>query len=162
MNELYFGCTDCKHYIDAGYRWAHWALEHKGIVNTSSPVSAGAVLAERDYWNPDEDASGWLKRDVLPHVRAFMEEHLGHNLIFGDAFRLFKEDYAGEYLDWLQTGFDPDLSPRYLAERLGLRSWVQVKAYIASIPYAPWWWGENSMMMIVEKRFKSLASANRA
>jgi hypothetical protein len=55
MNCRYFACADCKQYIDAGYRWAYWLLEHPGIVRLGEPVSASAVLATADYWTPPPD-----------------------------------------------------------------------------------------------------------
>lgn len=83
MNCLYFACADCKRYIDAGYRWAYWQLQHPGIVRVGEAVSPSAVLAAGDYWSPPRDEhSDWLLREVLPAVRRFFTEHREHRLLF--------------------------------------------------------------------------------
>src|SRR5262245_5565334 len=83
MNCLYFACTDCKQYIDAGYRWAYWRLQNPGIVRLGEPISVSAVLAATDYWTPSADKqSDWLVQRILPAVRRFFTEHGGHFLLF--------------------------------------------------------------------------------
>jgi hypothetical protein len=85
MNSIFFVCTDCKKYTDAGYRWAYWTLEKPGIVNLGKPFSADAVFAATEYWNPPpEEGARWLIDDVLPTVRDFLTEHKQHKLIFSD------------------------------------------------------------------------------
>jgi len=69
MNCRYFACTDCKKYIDAGYRWAYCMLEDPGIVRLDETVSASAVLAAAEYWlPPPEEQSDWLMQRILPGV----------------------------------------------------------------------------------------------
>jgi hypothetical protein len=87
MNCRYFGCKRCKTYVDAGYRWAYWQLEHSGIVALASPVDPRNILAAESYWNPlAEERSDWLCNRVLPSVRRFLLEHGDHGLVY------FEED----------------------------------------------------------------------
>ncbi|HJZ68973.1 MAG TPA: hypothetical protein VKF81_12680, partial [Blastocatellia bacterium] len=73
MNNSYFACTDCKVYVDAGYRWAVWWLEERGVVMRGESVSVDSVLAARDYWTPFEsDSANWLRSEVLPPARRFL------------------------------------------------------------------------------------------
>jgi hypothetical protein len=85
MNSRFFVCTDCKAYIDAGYRWAYWLLEHPGVVRMGEPCSAEAVFAAADYWRPQaEESSRWLVDHTLPAVRDFLTEHARHKLLYSD------------------------------------------------------------------------------
>ena len=93
MNCLYFACADCKRYIDAGYRWAYWQLQHPGVVCLGEAVSASAVLAAADYWTPPPDEqSDWLMQEILPAVRRFFTEHSEHRLLFLEDEHFFLED----------------------------------------------------------------------
>lgn len=140
MNNLFFACMDCKIYVDAGYRWALWALEETGVVTRGKPVSVASVLSVQDYWNPSKaESADWLNKEVLPSVRSFLEKHKRHRLVFGNASDFLPVDGEG-FLDWMQIGFMPQLGPRYFIERLGLNTWEQVSNYVAEQGAAPWWW----------------------
>lgn len=55
MNSRYFLCRDQGVYIDAGYRWAYWRLEHTGLVTLTAPVDMPSLLAAAPYWQPAAD-----------------------------------------------------------------------------------------------------------
>lgn len=139
MNALFFACCDCKVYVGAGDRWAYWTLEEQGAVVRGSRTYPDAVLCEDGYWNPPkEEDNRWLYESVLPGVRRFLNDHRSHYLVFGQ-----EEDFApGEdsYLDWMQTGYLAQLTPRYLVEVLGLTSWSEVRSYIEREEIPPAWW----------------------
>ena len=139
MNGLYFACCDCKIYTDAGYRWAYWGLEEPRVVSRGARVDPNAVLAAVRYWNPPNDeTSRWLREGVLPGVRQFMIDHGTHQIVFGQ-----EEDFApgnDDYLDWMQIGHLAQLTPRYLVEVLGLRSWDEVQKYMERQEAPPAWW----------------------
>lgn len=140
MNNLYFACADCKIYIDAGYGWAYWSLEETGIVSRGKPVEVELVLAAADYWNPSKtESADWLYKDVLPSVRCFLREHLYHRIVFGNTSDFLPSDGCA-FLDWMQIGFMAQLLPRYFVEQLGLRTWDQVRDFVARENAAPWWW----------------------
>lgn len=140
MNNLYFACTDCKTYVDAGYRWASWWLEQPSIVKRGKPVSVDLVLSAKDYWSPGvSDGAQWLHTEVLPAVRRFLEEHRTHQIVFGPSGDFLSPDSSG-LLDWMQVGFLPLLLPRYFVERLGFKTWDQVSNFIARQDNSPWWW----------------------
>jgi hypothetical protein len=138
--NTYFACTDCKVYVDAGYRWASWALEEPGVVERGKPVSVESVLSARGYWTPGKtEGAQWLYREVLPPVRRFLEEHRCHRLVFGNTADFLSSDGDG-LLDWMQVGFLPLLLPRYFVERLGFKTWDEVASFIARQDNTPWWW----------------------
>src|SRR5262245_5474972 len=139
-NNLYFACSDCKVYVDAGYKWALWSLEEPGVVKRGEAVSATAVLAAQDYWTPSRtDSADWLYAEVLPSVRRFLGEHKSHQIVFGNTSDFI--GLAGDgILDWMQVGFLPVLLPRYFVERLGLRTWDEVASFVGRQDTAPWWW----------------------
>jgi len=140
MTNLYFACTDCKVYVDAGYRWASWWLEEPGVVKRGKPVSVESVLSAREYWAPGAtDGALWLSTEVLPSVRRFLEEHKDHPLVFGPTADFLASGGDG-VLDWMQVGFLPLLLPRYFVERLGFKTWDEVANFIARQDSAPWWW----------------------
>jgi hypothetical protein len=138
--NVYFACTDCKVYVDAGYRWASWWLEEPRIVKRGTPVSVGAVFSAKKYWTPSKtDSANWLRTDVLPSVRRFLEDHRCHRIVFGNTADFLSSDDDG-LLDWLQVGFSPLLLPRYFVELLGFQTWDQVSNFIAGQDSSPWWW----------------------
>ncbi|MFY9553684.1 MAG: hypothetical protein WAV20_04645 [Blastocatellia bacterium] len=140
MVNLYFACSDCKVYVDAGYRWASWWLEEPGIVKRGRPVSADSVLSAGGYWTPGKtESADWLYSEVLPSVRRFLEEHRCHRIVFGNTGDFLTPDSNG-LLDWMQVGFLPLLLPRYFVERLGFKTWDQVSGFIARQDSTPWWW----------------------
>ena len=138
MTNLYFACTDCKVYVDAGYRWASWWLEEPAVVARGESVSVDSVLSASEYWSPvKSDSADWLYSEVLPSVRHFLSEHKSHRIVFGNTADFFGGD---DLLDWMQVGFLPLLLPRYFVERLGFKSWDQVSNFIGRQDSAPWWW----------------------
>jgi hypothetical protein len=140
MVNLYFACTDCKVYVDAGYRWAHWSLEEPGIVKRGQPVRVASVLSAREYWTPPGTSSAeWLSGEVLPSVLRFLEEHRFHRVVFGNTADFLSADGNG-VLDWMQVGFLPLLLPRYFVEQLGFKTWDQVSSFVARQNSRPWWW----------------------
>lgn len=140
MNNVYFACRACKAYVDAGYRWCYWHLEEPGIVVPGQTISLKAVLEAEEYWQPGEDAcSAWLRR-LLPEIGLFLRQHGGHDVLYGedDQFIDYEQD---DYLDWINVaGFVVDLLPRYFAERLGHKTWADVREYISKLDRPPWWY----------------------
>lgn len=95
MNCIYFVCVDCNSYMDAGYRWAYWTLEHPGVVRRGEAVPVPSVLNAEEFWNPPpEERSAWLTREVLPSVRCFLEEHRDHALLFLEEDDIFEKGYT--------------------------------------------------------------------
>lgn len=83
MNDRYFGCRQCRTYVDAGYRWAYWQLEEPGLVAIGEPVSIDAVFSATEYWSPQgDDNNRWLTVDVLPRVRRYLNTHRHHAVIY--------------------------------------------------------------------------------
>jgi len=140
MTNLYFACTDCKVYVDAGYRWAGWWLEDPGVVKRGKRVAVDSVLSAREYWTPGKtDGAQWLYTEVLPSVRRFLDAHRFHRIVFGNTGDFLSLDDNG-LLDWMQVGFLPLLLPRYFVERLGFKTWDEVASFVARQDRAPWWW----------------------
>lgn len=140
MNFLYFACVDCTIYIDAGYRWAYWELEHTGVVSRQAPVKVDAVFAAKSFWNPPKDGnSQWLYEGVFPPLREFLEAHNTHRIVFGENVD-FAPDNDDYYLTWLQVGYSPKPTPRYLAEVLNFRTWDDANAYLQTLEIPPAWW----------------------
>jgi hypothetical protein len=140
MNNLYFACMDCKVYVDAGYRWAYWWLEEPGVVARGESISVESVLSAREYWTPSEtESADWLYEEVLPSTRHFLERHKSHRVIYGQMEDFLPFNGEG-FLDWLQLGFMPQLLPRYFVECLGLKTWDEVRNFVAGQESAPWWW----------------------
>ncbi len=163
MNNVYFGCRDCKMYVNAGYRWAYWQLQYPGIVDRRGPISASAVLAAANYWEPVRDEqSEWLYADVFPSVRRFFDGHGSHRLVYGESDDLGIHDYDVEYLEWLEVGsFCPDFTPRTFVELLGFDRWEQVESHISTMTSKPWWWGEPTMESKVKEKFEALVASRR-
>lgn len=160
--NIYFACTDCRVYVDAGYRWASWWLEEPRIVKRGNPVSVEAVFSAREYWSPSNtDSADWLRKEVLPSVRRFLAEHRRHRIVFGNTADFLSSDEDG-FLDWMQVGFSPLLLPRYFVELLGFQTWDQVSSFIARQDNTPWWWmlewdnihdkARNKFQKLVESR----------
>ncbi len=116
MNNLYFACTDCETYLDAGYRWAYTHLVQPGIVTMGAKVNVEHVLQATPYWQaPKDGVSDWLHK-LYPSVREFLQAHQTHNLVFWD----FNDLPDDTHLDWLQLGYCASPSARYFAEVLQL------------------------------------------
>jgi hypothetical protein len=85
MNTPYFACPACRLYIESGYRWAYWLLEHPGVVRRNEGVDVGMISACTSYWNPpDRERSEWLCERVLPAVRRFLDDHGEHGIVYTD------------------------------------------------------------------------------
>lgn len=84
MNSRYFLCRDHGVFIDAGYRWAYWQLEHAGVVTPGLAVDVPALLDTTAYLKPSAaDSSDYLD-DLLPRVRDFLDRHAGDDLLYVD------------------------------------------------------------------------------
>lgn len=159
LNNVYFACRTCKTYQDAGYRWCYWTLEHPGIVERGKSFVVSAVLSAPEYWQGGQDAS-WLQQ-LLPKVRAFLERHRTHELVYGDdedigLLPTSEDDYR--FLDWLNEDDDDaeDLLPRYFIERLGYNDWQQVTEHIAQLEHKPVWWYVSELRDKAKEKFISL------
>ena len=163
MNNLFFACKDCRTYVDAGYRWALWSLEEPGLVTRDRPVSVESVLSAREYWTPPGTAGAdWLRTEVLPSVRRFLEEHRCHHIVFGNTSDFLSPDGDG-FLDWMQVGFLPLLLPRYFVERLGFKTWDQVSNFISRQDSTPWWWllEWDDLHAKARKKFQEVVESRR-
>jgi hypothetical protein len=160
MNQLFFGCTTCHIFVDAGYRHAYWTLEDTGVVSRSTPVDAHAVFDAEEYWEVDAQWQ-WLVK-LLPAVRTFLEAHEKHQIMFGDGEELgLTPAYDGDYrlFDWLMEAGDVyEELPRYYVERMGFRQWDQVVEH-NSTGDPPWWWGDDEYRNAAEQKFLSLVTS---
>jgi hypothetical protein len=161
VNNLYFGCTTCHVFIDAGYRHAYWALERAGVVSHTAPVDVRAVINAKAYWEVDE---AWLV-ELLPTVRMFLETHAEHQILFGDGEELgLTPNYEGDYrlFDWLMdAGLVYEELPRYYVERMGFRRWDEVVEYINSCDNPPWWWGDEEYRNAASQKFLVLVTRQK-
>jgi hypothetical protein len=164
MNTLYFSCTDCKIYTNAGYRWAYWTLEDKGIVQKGMRVSVNAFMGAEEYWNPPAEAtSNWLYDEVLPGVRAFLQEHNDHRIIFADSDNFLFSGSDDTYFEWLQVGYLANISPRTLVEKLGFKTWEEANDYLSKHDSPPWWWDHTEELRDQGKaKFEELVGADPA
>lgn len=97
MNCVYFACPRCRSYLDAGYRWAYWNLEEPGIVNQPEAVEIDRVFSTGGYWETDDvPTSNWLREGVLPKVRAFLQEHREHSVLYVDEDWIYHREDIGE------------------------------------------------------------------
>lgn len=120
MNDVFFTCHTCRTYIDAGYRWAYWNLEHSGIVQKGTPISISSVLSAHEYWDGEElkeEYSTWLNQ-LLPLVKDFLIRHEAHQLFYEEAQNFL---WSQDEFDWMDENQleRADLSPRLFAERMG-------------------------------------------
>lgn len=143
MNNLYFACHDCKIYVNAGYRWAYWELEDIGVVTREEVIDVNAVLAAKGYWHPPEgEESRWLREDIFPYVMEFLSGHRNHKMTFGSD-EDFAPDFDKYYLEWMEIGHRPRPNPRYLVEKLGLRTWDEVCDFMEKQSIPPGWWDDT-------------------
>ena len=155
MNNLYFACTSCKVFVDAGYRWAYCTLEEVGAVKRGEIVQPGSVLAAEEYWTPEPgENSKWLLDEVLPSVRSFLQEHGTHRIVFdeGDVFYEAGPDW---FLEWIQVGYLADPLPRFCLERLKCESWMAVCEYMNHVKYKPSWWTDREERERAERWYKA-------
>ena len=159
MNIVYFVCRTCKTYQDAGYRWCAWTLEHPGIIERGKPVDVSAVLSATEYWQGEQEEP-WLQR-LLPRVKAFLERHGIHDLVYGEAEDVGLLSTTGDdfdFLDWMDEEDEDDyvdLIPRYFIERLGYKDWQQVTEHMAQLEHKPWWWYDNELRDKAKEKFIS-------
>src|SRR5258708_22931345 len=84
MNNVYFACTECKTYVDAGYCWAYWYREKPETVLQGAVVEVDRLLSVDCYWKPEpEEQNSWLT-SVLSHVEQFILNHKANSIIYGD------------------------------------------------------------------------------
>lgn len=159
MNNVYFACTDCKSYTDAGYRWAYCQLEKPRIVFRSAVVEVDRLLPVAAYWNPEpNERNAWLT-SVLSHAAQFISGHKTHRIVYGDLEQVMGAD-ADEYSQFAWMNDYPedetDLLPRNFIEKLGMRTWGEVTAYLASRPTKPWWYTLRSARAVARRKFDEL------
>jgi hypothetical protein len=155
MNNLYFACTSCKVFVDAGYRWAYWTLEEAGVVKRRNIVDPGSVLAAEEYWNPEpDDRSKWLLEEVLPSVRRFIQEHGEHTIVF-DESDVFHDTGPDWFLEWIQEGYLFYPLPRFCLERLRCNSWTAVCEYMNRVRFKPSWWTDREERERAERWYKA-------
>lgn len=112
MNCRYFACQKCFTYVDAGYRWAYWALEATGVTCLAEPISVAKVIAAEKYWHVDDDSESTLLRDrVLPGVRLFLGEHRNHEILY------VEEDWLHERWELGYEWHEDQAATRYPTER---------------------------------------------
>lgn len=100
MNFRYFACPRCRTYTSAGYRWAYWSLEEKGIVAPMQVVDLEKLLGVSDYWNPPhEPQSEWLYEQVFPLVKEFLSEHQSHGIIYVESGEFFGLEDIDSWLE---------------------------------------------------------------
>jgi hypothetical protein len=164
MNNVYFGCTKCKTYIDAGYRWGYWQLEKPGFVAHGEIVDIDRLLSIDRYWKPEpNEQSSWLT-STLAQARNFVLRHNGHSISYGDMERLLgvDADYY-EQFDWMnENPGNADLQPRNFVEHMGIRTWGEVESYVGSLPQRPWWYASRQARVVARRKFDEiLASTSR-
>jgi hypothetical protein len=122
MNNVYFACTECRTFVDAGYRWAYWQLEEPRTVFQGGTVDVDRLLSVQSYWNPEpNEHSTWLT-SVLLRAKKFIHSHEAHRIVYGDMENVIGAD-ADEYdgFDWMNECPDEtDLQPRNFVEQLGM------------------------------------------
>lgn len=160
MTDVYFACRTCKIYRNAAYTWCYWTLERPGIVQRGNSLVVNAVLDASQYWQGSQEGV-WLQ-DLLPRVKAFLEEHADHDLMYGDDDDIgltprTDDDYR--FLDWLNDYEDDDsgLLPRYFIERRGYKYWQQVREHMARLEQAPWWWHDSRLREKAMQKFVFLS-----
>lgn len=137
---------------DAGYRWAYCQLERPQVVCQASRVSAADVFATASYWRGSEvDESPWLRDEILPIVRAFLETHGEHDIVYGE-YEQIAGDEPRAFLEWLELGPNASPTPRWFAEVLYLRTWAEVVMWVRE-HQQPWWWSDEELKDIARVRF---------
>ena len=105
MNCRYFACPNCRLYIDAGYRWAYWQIEHTEHVRLGEGVDIASLLSCNGYFHPPQgEKSSWLCDEVLPAVREFLVQHQDHGIVYIEEGHIYAEDSL--YFNWkeIETG----------------------------------------------------------
>lgn len=151
MNNVYFACLKCKIYIDAGYRWAYWSLEHTAVVEQGKPINVDAILQASQYWNVPADG-GWPTLIHLQDVRKFLSDHARHELTYGDDEKFLPDLDSDEILDWLEIGSDAAPTIRGIMSSPDFHCWEDVVSYFKE--HLPPWWFENPRLYAeARKRF---------
>ncbi len=102
MNSRYFACREALRYVNAGYRWAYWELEHSGIVELGKLVEIEALLDCHSYWSPPQEAkTRWLTQDVLPAVRSFIQAHRAQEILYLEEDQIIEEEELGH--EWIEV-----------------------------------------------------------
>lgn len=159
MDNVYFACIECKTYVDAGYRWAYWQLEEPKIVLPGAMVDVDRLLSVDSYWKPEPNKQNSSLTSVLSRVERFILSHKTHRIVYG-----IKEEIIGEDVDeydrfaWMNEypDYDDDLEPRNFIEQLGMRTWGEVTAYLASCPQKPSWYTSSSRRVVARRKFEEL------
>ncbi len=171
MSDLLFRCEDCRSYVPAGGRWAYLMLERTGIVQaddladggTSIPLMAvEGVLAAEGYWQGPTQDDGDRRRIVaqLEVARGFLLTHRRHRLSFGGTARLSRK--PSDWWDWLCEDRQFRLTVRFLVERLGFRSWAELRDYMEQQRSPALWWEEPSWRREARLKFDALVVAATA
>ena len=94
MNGVFFLCTDENVYVDAGYRWAYWKLEHTGIIEKNKIIDIKEVLASKEYWSDleQEGKKNELFQKTLPLVKAFFLKYLRNTIIYVDEEFIYEHE----------------------------------------------------------------------
>ncbi len=136
MNSVYFACTRCQHFIDAGYRWA-MQLVTDGAVLPDKSAAVERILAHDTYW---DRAPEWFVPS-LPGLRMCLETHRGHAVVFGDYDSFIADDDHG--FAWLDETDPPGhRSPRWFIEKRGYRVWLELEnEFLRQLPHdRPYWY----------------------
>jgi hypothetical protein len=159
MNNVYFACTECKTYIDAGYRWAYCQLEKPRTVLRGAVVEVDRLLSADSYWKPEpNEHNSWLS-SVLSHAEQFALSHKAQRIVYGELEEVMGGD-ADEYgqFAWMDEypADETDLQPRNFIEQFGMRTWGEVTAYLASRPSKPRWYTLRSARVSARRKFDEL------
>jgi hypothetical protein len=159
MNNVYFACTECKTYIDAGYRWAYCQLEKSRTVLQGAVVEVDRLLSSDSYWKPEPNEQNPWITSVLSHAERFILSHRAHRIVYGDLEHVMGAE-ADEYdqFAWMNEHpiHETDLQPRNFVEQLGMRTWGELTAHIASQREKPWWYELRSARIFARRKFDEL------
>ena len=159
MNNVYFACRECRTYTDAGYRWAYSRLEKPGTVSQGAVVKVDCLLSVDSYWKPEPNEHNLWLTSVLSHAKHFILRHKSHPIVYGDLERVMGVDLDEyERLGWMNEHplGETDLQPRNFLEQLGMRTWGEATAYLASRPEKPWWYRWPSARVAARRKFDEL------
>jgi hypothetical protein len=154
MNNLYFACTTCKNYINAGYRWFYWTLVDTKLVGWEGKVNVESVLNTQEYWVGKEKEK-WLA-ELLPKVESFLIKHRTHDLRYGEQDSFFEDEIG---LLWLYESDQlEEITPRTYTDILGFTSWDQVVEYVNNQPLSkhPWWWDVKDLFEQAHTTFNKI------
>ncbi len=159
MNNVYFACTDCKTYTDAGYRWAYCQLEKPRTVLRSAVVEVDRLLSAEAYWKLEPNEQNKWLTSVLSHAEQFISRHKTHRILYGDLEQVMGAE-TDEYskFAWMNEypAHETDLQPRNFIEQRGMLTWGEVTAYLASRPEKPWWYTLRSARVVARRKFDEL------